>query len=70
MAEYKFKERGTSSLDIRMLKSDRGRPVSDWRHVWTMEAGTAGGHPVLLIHAGLAFVVVVWASPKGNLHTD
>ena len=37
-----------------MLKSDRGRPVSEWRHVWTIEAGAAGGHPVLLIHAGRA----------------
>ena len=45
---------GTSSLNVRMLKSDRGRPVSEWRHVWTIEAGAAGGHPVLLIHAGRA----------------
>ena len=45
---------GTSSVNVRMLKSDRGRPVSEWRHVWTIEAGAAGGHPVLLIHAGRA----------------
>ena len=45
---------GTSSLNVRILKSDRGRPVSEWRHVWTIEAGAAGGHPVLLIHAGRA----------------
>ena len=42
------------SVNVRMLKSDRGRPVSEWRHVWTIEAGAAGGHPVLLIHAGRA----------------
>ena len=45
---------GTSSVNVRMLKSDRGRPVSEWRHVWTIEAGAAGGHPVLLIYAGRA----------------
>ena len=56
MAEYywyELQERG-HELNVRMLKSDRGRPVSEWRHVWTIEAGAAGGHPVLLIHAGRA----------------
>ena len=28
--------------------------MSVWRHVWTIEAGAAGAHPVLLMHAGRA----------------